>query len=54
MPYKIVKESGPRPWKIVNKITGKVVGSSVTKKNAEASIRARFMGEYGKKKVHKD
>lgn len=39
MPYKIVKRTGSRPYKIVK--AGKVVGSSVTKKNAEASIRAR-------------
>ena len=47
MPYSIKYKRGQkRPWRIVNKITGKIVGSSETKKNAEASIRARYMGEH--------
>ncbi len=46
MPYKIeCKKGQARPWKIINKVTGKVVGSSLTKKDAEASIRARYVGE---------
>jgi hypothetical protein len=50
MPYTIRKQSGPRPYKIVKPNTGKVVGSSVTKKDAEASIRARWAGEAKKRK----
>jgi len=46
MPYKIERRSGKRPWKIINKITGKVVGSSTTKANAEASVRARLAGAH--------
>jgi len=46
MPYKIVKRGGARPYKIVNKNTGKVVGSSTSKAKAEASVRARYMGEH--------
>lgn len=45
MPYKIVKRSGARPWKIIKKDTGKVVGSSTSKAKAQASIRARYAGE---------
>lgn len=39
-----------RPWKIWNLDKRKYVGSSKTKKNAEASVRARLMGEFGGKK----
>lgn len=45
MPYKVVKRGGSRPYKIVNKNTGKQVGSSKTKKAAQASIRARYANE---------
>ncbi len=44
MPYKVVKRTGKRPWKILDRF-GKVVGSSLKKKNAQASIRARYMVE---------
>ena len=47
MPYKIVKRKGKRPYKIINKETGKTVGSSTSKAKAEASVRARLAGEYG-------
>ena len=47
MPYKIVRRTGARPWKIVNLDRNEVVGSSVTKKMAEASARARLAGEHG-------
>lgn len=40
MPYTVKKGSGKRPWKIVAG-NGRQVGSSVTKKNAQASVRAR-------------
>ncbi len=40
MPYKVEKRSGARPWKIVKTTTGQVVGSSTTKKAAQASVRA--------------
>ncbi len=42
MPYSIRKGTGVRPFKIVNKTTGKQVGTSRTKAEAEASIRARM------------
>jgi len=47
MPYKVEKRTGKRPYKIVETKHGhtKTVGSSTTKKNAEASIRARYRGE---------
>jgi hypothetical protein len=41
MPYRVSKGKGKRPYKIVNKRTGKTVGTSRTKKAAQASIRAR-------------
>lgn len=47
MPYRIVQRSGKRPWKIIKKATGKVVGSSLTKEDAEASVRARYLKEHG-------
>jgi hypothetical protein len=46
MPYTIRKVKGAaRPYKIVNKDTNKVVGSSKTKADAQASIRARYAGK---------
>ena len=47
MPYKVKKGSGKRPWKIYNTDTGKLVGSSVTKKKAEACVRARLGASHG-------
>jgi hypothetical protein len=47
MPYKIKKGTGPRPYKIINKDTGKQVGSSKSRKEAEASVRARLAAEHG-------
>jgi len=47
MPYKIVKKSGSKPYKIINKNTGKVVGSCSTKQKCKASVRARLAGEHG-------
>lgn len=48
MPYDIKSVNGG--FDIVKKDTGKVVGHSKTRKDAEASIRARFAGEYGNTK----
>ena len=43
MPYKVQKRSGPRPYKILAKKDGwKIVGSSTTRKKAQASVRARY------------
>jgi hypothetical protein len=42
MPYKVKKGGGSRPYKIVNKKTGKTVGSSKTKAKAKAAMRARY------------
>lgn len=41
MPWRVRKGRGKRPWKIIGP-TGKVVGSSKTKKAAQASVRARY------------
>lgn len=46
MPYRIAKMSGPRPYKIIRTDIGKVVGTSKTLADAQASIRARYMGEH--------
>ena len=46
MPYAIkVTGSDSRPFKIVRKTDGKVVGTSTSLKNAKASIRARYARE---------
>lgn len=50
MPYEIKKTGGSKPYKIVKKDTGKVVGSSKTKTAAEKSVRARYAGENKKKR----
>lgn len=46
MPYKIVRKKGKRPWKIINKETGKVVGSSSSESEAKSSARARMAAEH--------
>ena len=48
MPYKVKKGGGSRPYKIVNKNTGKVVGSSKTKAMANKAVRARYAHSKGK------
>jgi hypothetical protein len=48
MPYSIRKRTGPRPWKIIKKSTQEVVGTSISKAKAEASVRARHWGEHRK------
>jgi len=45
MPYTIKKGKGPKPYKIVRKADGKVVGSSSSKAKAGASIGHRMSGE---------
>ncbi len=47
MPYKIIKRNGKKPWKIIAISTGKVVGSSTSKKKAEASARIRMAAYHG-------
>ena len=49
MPYTIT-QTGPSEWTIKNRDTGKVVGRSKTKKDAEASVRARMAAEFGNNK----
>ncbi len=54
-PVKVVKRSGKRPFKIVEK-SGKVVGSSTTKANAQKSANARNAAHFSKgewKPTHK-
>lgn len=51
MPYHVEKKGeGPRPYKVVKSDTGETVGSSETRKNAEASVRARYANETPKPK----
>lgn len=48
MPYRMAYRRGQaRPWKILK--DGKVVGSSKTSREAQASIRARRAAEHGAK-----
>ena len=41
MPYKILKRSGRRPYKIINIDKKKIVGTSTSRAKAEASVRIR-------------
>jgi len=41
MPSSVRKGKGKRPWKVVDKRTGKTVGTSKTKRNAKRSASAR-------------
>jgi len=41
MPYRIEKRKGKRPYKIINKNTNKIVGTSTSLIKAKASIKAR-------------
>ena len=45
MPWVVREGEGERPFKIVKKSTGKVVGSSETRGEALASVRARYAAE---------
>jgi len=47
MPVTVRKGSGSRPWKIVEKASGKVVGSSKSKANAQRSANARNAARHG-------
>ncbi|AKG52765.1 hypothetical protein DGWBC_0073 [Dehalogenimonas sp. WBC-2] len=54
MPYRIEYQEGhknaegdPAPWVIINKDHNEIVGSSETRENAEASVRARLAGDHG-------
>jgi len=47
MPVTVRKGTGSRPYKVVEKATGKTVGTSKTKADAEASARARNAARHG-------
>ena len=49
MPVKVRKGTGAKPFKIVKRTTGEVVGSSSSKKKADASARVTNRA-YGKKR----
>ena len=49
MPVTVKKGTGKRPWKIVNKNTGKIEGTATTKKAADASARMRNASVYKKR-----
>lgn len=53
MPYKIVKRKGDRPYRIVNKSTGKVVGTSMSLAKAKRSIGHRESAEKKDIKTYK-
>lgn len=46
MPVVVRKRSGARPWKIVEKASGKVVGSSTSRAQAQRSANARNAAHY--------
>jgi len=46
-PVKVEKRSGKKPYKVVEKATGKVKGSSETRAKAESSARARNAAKHG-------
>ena len=50
MPYSVVKRGGKRPWKIIKTATGEVVGSSTSKADAEASVRAIYWSKGKRRK----
>lgn len=49
MPVTVRKGTGKRPWKIVERSSGRVVGSSTTKKRAEISAGYRNAAHRRKK-----
>ena len=49
MPWGVKKAGGNKPYKIVKKTTGAVVGSSTSRTKATASVRARYAAEGGYK-----
>jgi len=53
MPVKVRRGTGSRPYKIVEKTTGKVRGSSTTKAKAQASANARNAAKHGWKPTGK-
>lgn len=53
MPYNVRQEGGKRPYKIIKTTTGEVVGTSKTRADAQASIRARHANEQGGKNSRK-
>jgi hypothetical protein len=44
MPYKVIKKTGAKPWKIVRLTDNKIVGSSTSAKKAYGSVAARLRG----------
>lgn len=53
MPVIVKKGSGERPWKIVEKSTGKIKGSSTSKEAAQKSANARNAAKHGWKPTKK-
>ena len=49
MPVRVKKTTGAKPYKIVKRTTGKVVGSTASKKKADASARVTNRA-YGRKR----
>ena len=53
MPTTVRKGSGSRPYKVVEKATGRVVGSSSTRAKAQSSANARNAASHGWKPTGK-
>ncbi len=45
MPFKVIKRTGKRPFKIIKTTTGKTVGTSTTREAAKKSVIARNMAD---------
>lgn len=45
MPFAIRKEGGEKPFKVINKTTGRVVGSTTSRKKAQQMIVAIEISE---------
>jgi hypothetical protein len=53
VPITVRKAIGKRPYKIIEKGTGKVVGSSTTRAKAQSSARAHNASRHGWKSTRK-
>ena len=53
MPATVSRGSGKKPWKIVEKDSGRVVGSSTSKTKAQSSANARNAAKHGWKPTGK-
>jgi hypothetical protein len=48
MPYAVSHKPGSKVWKVVNKETGRILGTHSSKEKAEAQLRAVYANTGGK------